>query len=332
MPELRRDPLSGRWVIIATDRAYRPSDIPRAAPAPAGSYCPFCPGHEGATPPEILAYRPGGSAPNGPGWTVRVVPNRFPALMIEGDLDRSGSGLYDRMHGIGAHEVIVESPNHAPDLGDQSVDQVEAVLAAFRDRFQDLRRDIRFRSILVFKNRGRPAGATLDHGHSQLIALPILPAVVADELESAKRHFEAHERCLFCDIVAQERREAARVVAENDEAIAFAPWAARSPFETWVMPRKHHSHFEETSRGPLRGVAALVRDTLKRLDVALEKPAYNFMLHTAPLREQPMAHYHWHFEIVPALSQVAGFEWGSGFHINPTPPEEAAAFLRKLEI
>jgi UDPglucose--hexose-1-phosphate uridylyltransferase len=236
------------------------------------------------------------------------------------------------MNGIGAHEVILDAPEHGPDLGDLPAEKVEAVLAAYRDRILDLRRDGRFRSILVFKNRGRAAGATLDHAHSQLIALPIVPRTVTDELEGGRKHYEAHERCLFCDIVAQERRDGARVIAENDDAIALAPWAARSPFETWVLPRRHHSHFEELPRAQLHGVASLLRQTLRRLDVALEKPPYNLMLHTAPLREPGLPHYHWHFEILPALAQVAGFEWGSGFHINPTPPEEAAAFLRKLEV
>lgn len=328
MPELRRDPLLGRWVIIATDRAHRPSDIPRAPPPTPGAYCPFCPGQESATPPEILAYREG-TPPNAPGWSLRVVPNRYPALMIEGELDREGFGLYDRMNGVGAHEVIIESPEHRAGLGDLPAERVQAVLWAFRDRILDLRRDGRFRSILVFKNHGRPAGATLEHGHSQLIALPIVPGLVEAELHGARAHFQAKERCLFCDVIAQERREGVRVVAENDHAIALAPYAARSAFETWVLPRRHASHFEEIDRAQALGVAELLRLTLRKLDVALENPPYNLMLHTAPLREAALPSYHWHIEIVPTLTQLAGFEWGSGFHINPTPPEEAAEFLRK---
>jgi UDPglucose--hexose-1-phosphate uridylyltransferase len=328
MPELRRDPLLGRWVIIATDRAHRPSDIPRLAAPATGAYCPFCPGQESSTPPEILAYRDG-TAPNAPGWNLRVVPNRYPALMIEGDLDREGLGLYDRMNGVGAHEVIIESPEHRAGLGDLSVERVQAVLWAYRDRIVDLRRDVRFRSILVFKNHGRPAGATLEHGHSQLIALPIVPGLVEAELLGARKHYEAKERCLFCDVITQERREGLRVVAENDHAIALAPYASRSAFETWILPRRHASHFEELDRTQAQGIAEIVKLTLRKLDVALENPPYNLMLHTAPLREAPMPHYHWHIEIVPTLTQLAGFEWGSGFHINPTPPEEAAEFLRK---
>lgn len=331
MPELRRDPLLGRWVIIATDRAYRPSDIPKPPPAAPGAYCPFCPGHEAATPPEVLAHRPAGGAPNGPGWTLRVVPNRYPALMVEGDLDREGVGPYDRMNGIGAHEVIIETPEHQPDLGDLTAEQVEAVLWAYRERILDLRRDVRLRYVLVFKNQGRSAGATLEHGHSQLIALPIVPRQVEEELAGARKHFEAKERCLFCDIIAHERREQVRVVSENADAIAISPWAARSPFETWILPKRHDARFEELARPQAHGVAEILRQTVHRLDLALQRAPYNFMLHTAPLREGQMPHYHWHIEVVPALAQVAGFEWGSGFHINPTPPEEAAAFLRKIE-
>jgi UDPglucose--hexose-1-phosphate uridylyltransferase len=326
MPELRRDPILGRWVIIATERAQRPLTLLEQPIAPVGAFCPFCPGNESATPSEVLAYR------DGTRWTLRVVPNRFPALMIEGSLDREGHGLYDKMNGIGAHEVIIETPEHDKGLADIDQNGVERVLWAYRDRIADLRRDIRFRSILVFKNRGAHAGASLDHSHSQLIALPIIPRVVSDEMEGAKRFYADKERCVFCDIIAQDRRDGERVVYENDDCIALAPWAPRSPFETWLLPKAHASHFETIQKGQARGVADGLRKLLRKLDVALERPPFNFILHTAPLSEPLSPHYHWHFEIVPTLSQVAGFEWGSGFYINPTPPEEAAAFLAKLEV
>jgi UDPglucose--hexose-1-phosphate uridylyltransferase len=332
MPELRRDPVLGRWVIIATERAQRPNDFARRPEPQAAAFCPFCPGHEESTPPEILAYRGEGARANQPGWSLRVVPNRFPALMIEGGLDREGHGMYDKMNGVGAHEVIIETPEHSRTLADLDATSVEALLWAYKDRIVDLRRDTRFRSILIFKNQGEAAGASLEHSHSQLIALPVVPRVVSDEMEGAKRFFNDKERCVFCDIINQDKRDDERVVYENDQVIALCPWAPRSPFETWLLPKQHGSHFEELSKAQARATAEGLRQVLRRLDVALEKPPYNFILHTAPLNERGLPHYHWHFEIVPTLTKVAGFEWGSGFYINPTPPEEAAAFLRKLEV
>lgn len=332
MPELRRDPIVGRWVIIAPERARRPTDL-SSGPAPAQpAVCPFCPGQEDKTPREVhAAGRPPGAPRDGPGWKVRVVPNRFPALKIEGELDRQAEGIYDRMNGIGAHEVIVETPEHGRQLKDLSDAEIAEVLFAFKARLQDLRNDLRFRYALLFKNHGPLAGATLDHSHSQLIALPVVPTQAREEIEGARRHYELKERCIFCDVVGQERKERTRLVHENDEFVAFAPWASRSPFETWIVPRRHESSFEGEPRERLALCAQALGTTLRRLASALGDPAYNFIVHSSPLREPASPSYHWHVEVMPALSLVAGFEWGSGFHINPVPPEEAAAFLRKVE-
>jgi UDPglucose--hexose-1-phosphate uridylyltransferase len=325
MPELRRDPLSGRWVVIAADRAFRPANTSGGALAKEGALCPFCPGREGSTPPEILAYRQEGSAANGPGWTVRVVPSRTPALTVEGGLSRSGDGLYDRVSGIGAHEVIIDSPDHARDLGDLPAEQVEAVLWATRERIQDLRRDLRLRACMVFRNRGfAPAP---EHGHSQIIALPIVPQEIEDALARARDHHQAHERCLLCDLIVQEKRDAVRIVAENAEAMVLAPFAARSPFETWVLPLRHQSNFEELERGPARGLAEMLRLALRKLDISLERPAYRLSLHSAPLREPALPYFHWFIRIAPALS---GARLGDGVQFNPVAPEEAAAFLRGI--
>jgi len=331
MPELRKDPVIGRWVIIATERAKRPSDFHLTKVEQRGGFCPFCPGNESSTPPEVLAYRPGPAQPNGPGWTLRVVPNRFPALMIEGGLHREGDGIYDKMSGIGAHEVIIEGPDHRSSLVSLSEKEVEDILWAWRDRIVDLRRDTRFRYVLIFKNHGEAAGASLEHSHSQLIALPIVPRRVRDEMEGAKRHFDSKERCIFCDILRQEKKDHVRIVYENEEMLVVAPWAPRSPFETWILPKGHLSNFEDGKKSDFRGLANALRSTLRRLDAALDSPPYNFILHTAPLHERALPYYHWHIEIVPTLTKVAGFEWGSGFYINPTPPEEAAEFLRRLD-
>jgi len=329
MPELRRDPIVGRWVIIATERARRPHDVGRLHEPPRGGLCPFDHGQEDKTPREVyVSGRPASSPANGPGWKVRVVPNRYPALMIEGDLSREPAGIYDKMNGIGAHEVVIETPDHTRDMAHLSDAEVTEVLFAFKARILDLRNDSRFRYILLFKNHGSSAGATLDHSHSQLIALPVTPRQVVEEIEGARRHFEHRERCIFCDIVMQERKDRSRLVFENDDFLVFAPWAPRSPFETWILPKRHESSFEAEPKERLALCAAALRSTLKRLAVALGDPPYNFMIHTNPLREAPSPSYHWHVEVMPALTHVAGFEWGSGFHINPVPPEEAAEFLR----
>ena len=332
MPQLRRDPVAGRWVIIAPERADRPNGLLRNPPAPEDeAACPFCPGNETATPPELLVHRASGGARNGPDWTLRVVPNRYPALRVETRMERRGRGLLDEMAGVGAHEVIIESNEHRATLAKMTPDHVELVLRAWQERMADLARDLRLRSILIFKNHGAPAGATLSHPHSQLVALPIVPGELQRELDGARRHFDDKERCIFCDLLAQELEAKERIVLENEGAVAFMPFAARSPFETWLLPKDHRSAFESAAGQELRHVADVLGAVLRKIDVALERPAYNLYLHTMPLRESSNDWYHWHLELKPVVTQQAGFEWGSGCYINPTPPEEAAAFLRQTE-
>lgn len=330
MPDLRKDPITGRWVIISTDRARRPADFTREAVVAQGSrYCPFCAGHESKTPPEVLAYRSSGGI-NGEGWSLRVVPNKFPALRVEGELDRQGEGLYDHMNGVGAHEVIIESPDHLASLATISDKQVADVFFAFRDRILDLQKDPRLRYVLVFKNHGAAAGASLEHPHSQLIALPVVPKRVQEELDGAMRYFQFRERCIFCDILQQELLTQDRIIFETDHFLVVAPYASRFPFETWIVPRKHHSHFALADAPTIHNLGWVMRTVLRKIDKALEHPPYNAIIHTAPVQDALLDHYHWHIEIIPKLTKVAGFEWGTGFYINPTPPEEAARFLREI--
>ncbi|HEV2387319.1 MAG TPA: galactose-1-phosphate uridylyltransferase [Candidatus Acidoferrales bacterium] len=332
MPQLRKDPITHRWVIISTDRAKRPSDFFRSRVEIKGiGLCPFCSGNESKTPPEVLAYGRNGTGPNSPGWTVRVVPNKFPALGIEGALDRQGIGLFDMMNGVGAHEVIIETPDHQSTLATLGEGEVEQVLCAYRDRMSDLKNDRRFRYMLVFKNHGEAAGASLEHTHSQLIALPIVPKQVNEEVENAQRYFEEKERCIFCDIIRQEAEDGERVIAENEHCVALAPYAPRFPFETWILPKKHSSAFEFEPPGVFSSLASLLRNMLRRIDQVLDHPPYNYVVHTSPVGEEHNEHYHWHIEMMPTLTKVAGFEWGAGFYINPTPPEESAKFLREAE-
>ncbi|MFQ5900984.1 MAG: galactose-1-phosphate uridylyltransferase [Thermodesulfobacteriota bacterium] len=332
MPELRKDPIIGRWVIISTERGKRPSEFIRNVSSKRSGFCPFCPGNEAKTPPEVFAYREMNSLPNTTGWTLRIVSNKFPALRIEGNVDREGDGIYDKMSGLGAHEVIIESPNHDDTLSTISEKRFEDVLHAYTARFIDLKKDDRFRYILIFKNHGEQAGATLEHTHSQLIALPIIPKRVTEELDGSLEYFNYKERCIFCDIIRQEIMQGVRVVNENQDFLAIAPYAPKFPFETWILPKHHASSFENLDKACYGSLARLFRDTLRRIDKVLNNPSYNFILHTSPINHLENEYFHWHFEIMPKLTRVAGFEWGSGFYINPTPPEEAASFLRDIKL
>jgi len=236
MSELRKDPVTGRWVIISTERGRRPSDFTMEKTKSKGGFCPLCPGNEDKTPPEILAFRQEGGQPNGPGWRLRVVPNKFPALRVEGDLNREGVGLYDKMSGIGAHEVIIETPNHDETLSLLSAKGLEEVLWAYRARMMDLKRDLRLRYAMIFKNHGEAAGATLEHPHSQLIALPIVPHLVMEEMAGAKDYYQYKERCIFCDMIRQEIQQGERVILENAEFIVISPFASFSPLSPGFSP------------------------------------------------------------------------------------------------
>lgn len=330
MPELRRDPISGRWVIISIERGKRPADYTREVSPKKGGFCAFCSGNEYTTPPEIIAFRPDGSNPNTPGWTLRVVPNKFPALRIEGNLDKIGEGIYDKMSGIGAHEVIIESPDHNLTLATMPLKSVEDTLWAYYYRLSDLKKDGRLKYVVIFKNEGEVAGASLEHTHSQLIALPIVPRQVKEEIDGARQYYEPEKRCIFCDIIRREISGKVRVISENRDFVALAPFAPRSPFETWVLPKKHESNFAPD--GDFSMLAEVLQSTLRQIDKVLDKPPYNMMLHTSPFEEEINKYYHWHLEIMPKLTKIAGFEWGSGFYINPTPPEEAAKFMREAKI
>lgn len=334
MSELRKDPVIGRWVIVAAERGQRPVDYGRPVRRPQGGFCPFCEGNEDKTPPEVLAYRPSGSSPDGPGWTVRVVPNRYPALQADSQVSRHGEGMYDRMSGVGAHEVLIESTRHDVPLHGLPVEEIPEVLWACRERASDLSRDPRFRYVMIFKNQGPEAGATLEHSHMQLIATPIVPRRVMEELTGGETYFHYKDRCVFCDIVAQETTlgQGTRVVVSNPHFVTLTPFASRFPFEMWILPLRHGARFEAATAEEMSELAAILKDSLQRLGAALDGPDYNFLVHTAPCRSDDLAHFHWHLEILPKVGHVAGFEWGSGFFINPTSPEEAAKTLREVRV
>ncbi len=342
MPELRKDPVVQRWVIIAAERGQRPSDFRTESPIVEVSpkSCPLCPNNEDRTPPEVFAIRLDGSKPNTPGWLVRVVPNKFPALKLDGELNRRGLGLFDLMDGVGAHEVIIETPDTThPDWDAFPVEQLYHVFLAYQARLRALRADKRFRYTLVFRNYGAQAGASLAHPHSQIIALPIVPQLPKEKLTAARQYYLDKERCLFCDLLYQERELQKRVVLESEHILVLSPFAARFPYELHFFPKRHCHDFAEEEDEVLRDLAVVVKRVLIVLKSLLGQPAYNFVLQTAP---NPLPRpgrpdywgtlpydYHWHWEFLPRLTRVAGFEWGTGFYINPVSPEAAAEVLRE---
>ncbi len=335
MPELRRDPVTGEWVIVASERAKRPGDFAdhsRADQPDEPENCPFCAGNESMTPPEIMAFRQPGSQRNGPGWWIRVVPNKYPALAIEGDLNKTGFGVYDWMNGVGAHEVIVETPEHGKQLPFLDTRQIEDILWAYRARYLDLKKDPRLKHILIFRNYGRVAGASLGHPHSQLVATPVVPVQVAAELAGAQRYQDYHDRCAYCDILRQEMNEGQRLVSENEHFIAFEPYAAKYPFETLILPRRHCPSFAAISAEEQTAFAAMLGDALRRIHLCLDDAPYNYNIHTAPCDRDDKDEFHWHLRVFPRLTIAAGFEMGTGVYINVTPPEVAAECLREVDL
>jgi len=332
MPELRKDPIVGRWVIIATDRAKRPQDFSREKAPSCPMFDPFLEGNEDKTPPEILAYRHPNSQRDKPGWRVRVVPNRFPALQIEGSLNKRGDGIYDLMNGIGAHEVIIECPHFETSMARLTIENIREVLWVYRDRLVDLKKDSRLLYPMIFKNKGSSAGASLEHSHSQLIVTPVVPITVWEEMTGSLEFYNYRGRCIYCDMIQQELASGQRVVMDTPGFLALCPFASRFPFEVWVLPKAHSSHYENIQRQAVEEMGMVLKTILCKLEVALDDPPYNYNVHTTPFDTPEIPHYHWHMEIIPRLTKIAGFEWGSGFYINPVLPEQAAAFLREVEV
>ena len=333
MAELRRDPITGRWAILAPEQTRRPRDFTPPASTPQDpAACPFCEGREQIAGKELLSWRQDGSSSNAPGWDVRVVPNREPALRVESGLGDPIDGLFQRYGNLGAHEIIIETPRHEATWATLTPEQISHVLWAWRERIRDLKRDVRLKSFVVVKNHGAAAGAKLDHAHSQLFAYPFAPPALDLELMSAKRHYVNAERCVFCQLIAHEKEMNQRVIVWDADTIAVAPFAPRAAFETWVVPQAHASYFEDASDALLLAVATRLHDLVRRLDVTLMKPPFNLVLHTAPMGEDARKSFHWHLEIVPRLGAVSGVEWGTGVYINQVPPEEAAQVLRDARV
>ncbi len=332
MPELRQDPVTRRWVVIATERAKRPSSFTRAAKVAVqpSSQCPFCEGRESMTPPEVMAYRAPGTAPDTPGWEVRVVPNLYPAFgPASGSLDPVTVGPYRRMNGLGVHEVIINGPDHEHDLGQLPVAKVAQIVQAYTDRIRAHRTNPLLQYLLVIVNHGKEAGASLEHPHAQLFGIPLVPPTVEEEVAGLARYRAEHGECAYCAILAYEREVGERVVYENEGFVVLSPYAARTPFETWILPKEHQPNFEDLDERQRWLFAEALQTLTSRLYYGLNDPPFNFYIHTRPT--QSPADYHWHLELLPKLAIAAGFELGTGIMINTVLPEAAAEFLRSVQ-
>jgi UDPglucose--hexose-1-phosphate uridylyltransferase len=335
MSQMRKDVFTGRWVIMAENTTVQPSDFHFNKFVRETGFCPFCETNEASTPPEVFAIRSPSSSPNGPGWSVRVVPNSAPQLRIEGKLSQRAEGFHDLMNGVGAHEIIAETPRHDRSLHELEIHEIRDVIRAYVARIVDLEGDNRMRYVLTFKNHGEQAGAhTISHSISHLMALAVTPRTVKTKLITARDYFALKERCIYCDVLQQEQKEGKRLIAENEHFVAFAPFASRFPFEMAVFPKAHNSAFRRISSGQVDGLSSILRDILRRLDHTLGAPPYNLSLQDRPFL-RPRAGYwntieddfHWHLEILPQITRITGFEWASGFFYNPVPPEIATRCL-----
>ncbi len=335
MPELRKDPITDRWVIISASRGKRPSDYLTSVIKNQDTISPFAPGNEQETPPEIYALRPKNTRPNTAGWQLRVVPNKYPAVVMNGaymENPEASTELFTALPGTGIHEVIIDMPEPDKRLEELTAGQITEVFKVFRQRLGEHRKEPRLKYALIFKNHGPAAGATLCHSHCQLIALPMVPAQVTAELSGSRQYYQKMKRCIFCDLIEQELKNEVRVVYDTEAVVALSSFAARVPYETWILPRAHFSHFETASDVLLEELSVVFKTVMQKINTALQKPSYNFVLHTGPLREEALVNYHWHLEILPRVANVAGFEWGTGMFINSISPEEAAVRLKKIVI
>ena len=342
MAEFRHDPVHRRWVIVTVDRTRGPEDFQVPERVPDEGFCPFCEGQESKTPPEIYAVRDG-SNPDRPGWKVRVFPNKYPALSDTHEkIQRGAHGLYDWINGVGCHEIIVEHPHHHVLFHQLKPDHLELLVQTYRARLAALMEDARFRYIMLFKNHGPTSGASVNHQHTQILAMPVIPRIAAMALATAREHFHQKERCLFCDLLDQELADGRRVVTENENFACLVPYASRFPFEMAILPKQHSHDFSELEDNLIKPAAEIVYQAIGRLAKLFGDLPFNLTVHTAPSTGQSakragywgtLKHdWHWQIGIIPRLGITHGFEWGTGLFINPTPPENAAGFLREVKL
>ncbi len=327
MGELRREPIARRWVVITTDHPKGPEDyLPFKPPyhlQEAGTPCPFCPGNETMTPEETFSLpHPGG------GWSVRVIPNKFPFFHIEGDFERRAEGMYDVMEAVGAHEIIVETPEHHQQLATLESGHIEKILLTWRQRMIDLGKDGRFQQILILKNY---PGVFNRHPHSHIMAMPVIPKGIDEEILGTLDYYQRKDRCIFCDIVREEIADKKRVILETVHFLVFSPFASRYPFEAWIVPKVHSPDFHRIREEEVRDLSGAIQTLFHGIYQLLSDPPYSLMVHSSPVQTRfHRPEYHWHIEVRLRIGLREGFEWGTGFYVNPTPPEDAAAHLRRV--
>jgi UDPglucose--hexose-1-phosphate uridylyltransferase len=329
--EMRQDPTTKEWVIIARDRAKRPHELVRehnGGSLPEYSpTCPFCPGNESMSPPEILSIEDPGTGC----WRVRVFANKYPALSPVGSTKRrEEDGFFRSMDGIGMHEIIVETPRHDERLARMDAGDIKLVLRAYRERYNALRTAESVRAIIIFKNHGPSAGTSLIHSHSQLVATPVIPRTMRIRRSVAADYFDSTGRCLYTDLVEHERDAGTRILYETNRFVVFHPFASTRPFETWIVPKSRQASFGSITDQDLAQLAGMLQTTLGALDGGLNNPDYNYILHSAPIGEEDVKYFLWHLRIIPRTTTMAGFEIGSGMCINPAMPEDTAQFIREL--
>jgi UDPglucose--hexose-1-phosphate uridylyltransferase len=338
MPEMRKNPLSGNWVILAPERAHRPEShislgVGHHPHAEHHHECHFCYGNERTTPMEVLVYGRKDDLPNSPGWELRVVSNKFPAVDMTKhfcEICKNYMEIYAYAEGLS--EVVIETPHHSKKMALYNLNEIELVLNSYKERYIAISQEKHIKYVSIFKNCGIKAGASISHSHSQIIGVPIVPPLIEQEISLAESHFKEKNTCIYCDMIHLELKEKSRIIFENDEFISFMPYAAKVPFEMWILPKFHSASFEKLTGSQTKNLAEVMKAVLYKLHEALENVPYNYYIHTSPAKDDTTDFYHWHIELIPRTTTPGGFELGTGIFINISTPEENAKILRKIEV
>jgi UDPglucose--hexose-1-phosphate uridylyltransferase len=331
MPEFRQNKASKEWVIVASERGKRPSDFAKAKgeikPIPAhNDNCPFCRGNEHMTPPPLLRYPEQGD------WRLRVVVNKFAALQPDLATTRTRVGEFLAAKGFGIAEVVIECPEHNKTIATMTLNEVADILKAYRERQTQISQNENINLVTIFRNHGAKAGTSLEHPHSQIIATPIVPPHVRYPMEQAILHYDKYGSCVYCDIVREELEQKERIIYETDSFATFCPYAARTPFELRIYPKRHTASFMDITNDEIEEMAWVLRNTLLKIYKCLDNPDYNYVIRSSPIGDENTRHQHWYMVIIPKITTPAGFEIGSGIYINTVPPEASARYLRDVKL